>query len=145
MLIVFWYIFAHDYHQFVIILSICELYTVHHLILWVLSSFLLGRGVRRVPAMLAGSLLQQWDHQRGGHAKSNGLPSWFPLLAGSGSRTPTLSSILPNGLLLSRRKCCKYHFKGQRHHDHRWSTCQMINGAKQQLFPFLLFTRYSGP
>lgn len=88
--------------------------------------------------MFARSLLQRWDHQWGGHAQSNGLPSGFPLLKGHGSRTPALSGILPNRLLLSWWKCCKYHFKGQKHYNHRRSSCQMINGTKHSNY-FLFY------
>lgn len=91
--------------------------------------------------MFARSLLQRWDHQWGGHAQINGLPSGFPLLKGHGSRTAALSGILPNRLLLSRWKCCKYHFKGQKQYNHRQSSCQMINGTKHSNYFLLYYLR----
>lgn len=115
--------------------------STRHLIL----SFLLGRGVRNVPAMFAGSLLQQWDHQRGSHAENNGLPSRFSLLAGSGSRTPALSSILPNRLLLSGWECCKYHFKGQKHHHVNMSDDQWLKHSNYFLFYYLHATQDPNP
>lgn len=111
-------------------------------------SFSLGWEISGVSAMFAGSLLQQWNHQWRGHAQSNGLSPRFPLLTGPGSRTPALSCILPNRLLLPRWKCCKYHFKAQKHYEHRWSLCQMINGTKHSnyfLFYYLCPTQDPNP
>lgn len=118
---------------------------MHHLIDLTPShlAFSLGWGIRGVSAMFARPLLQQRDHQWRSHAQSNGLPSRFPLLKGPGSWTPAIGCILPNRIFLSWWKCCKYHYKGQKHYGHRWSICHMINGTRHSNYFLFYYLRFS--